>query len=85
MTDVLEALRELLQAAAPFEKRTAHHRGVEQDRQALREALTRTQLVLSVADCEPSSRPALTIAADKPLREKAPASRRRHSTRQSRK
>jgi hypothetical protein len=77
VTDALRALRELSRAAARFEKRAAHHRRVEEERQALREALTRAQLVLSVAEQEPRTQSIATIPADKPLREKAPRRRRR--------
>jgi hypothetical protein len=82
MTDVLRALRELLIAATRFEKRAAHHRRVEGDRQALREALTQAQLVLSVAERDEAEQP--TVVVQKPIREKVRAGHRRGSTRNRR-
>jgi hypothetical protein len=80
MTDMLGALRELLKASARFEKRAAHHRRVEGDRQALREALARAQLVLSITERQPAAHAVGTVA-EKPLREKAPTAQRRRSKR----
>jgi hypothetical protein len=45
-----EALRELMEVAARFEKNAARHKRLEADRASLRDALTRAQLVLSVTD-----------------------------------
>jgi hypothetical protein len=44
------ALKELLQAAQRFEIKTPQYKRIESERQALREAMTHAQLVLSVQD-----------------------------------
>jgi hypothetical protein len=51
-----EALRELIEAAGRFEQKAARHRRVEAERAALREALTRAQLIVSVAATKRSGR-----------------------------
>jgi hypothetical protein len=47
-----EVLRVLLQAAARFESKAAHHQRIEAERVALREAITQAQLLLSVRESE---------------------------------
>jgi hypothetical protein len=51
-----EALRELIEAAGRFEQKAARHRRIEAERAALREALTRAQLIVSVAATKRSDR-----------------------------
>jgi hypothetical protein len=45
-----DALRELVQAAVRFEFKAARHARIDPERAALREAITRAQLLLSVED-----------------------------------
>jgi DNA-binding LytR/AlgR family response regulator len=45
-----ETLRRLLEAAQRFEVKTPQYRRIASDRQALQEAITQAQLVLSVQD-----------------------------------
>jgi hypothetical protein len=47
-----QTLQALLTAAENFEAKAARHRRIESERQALREAITQAQLVLSLADKE---------------------------------
>ncbi len=51
--DLLRVLRALTQAAARFEKVAAKHHRIEAERKALQEALTDTQLVLSLQQRKP--------------------------------
>jgi hypothetical protein len=51
-----DALRELVQAALRFEFKAARQQRMEQERSALREAITRAQLLLSVSGPQPASR-----------------------------
>ena len=80
----LEALRALIVAAQDFEREAAHHRRVQEARDRLREALTRAQLVLSVAKRDRDLEPTVTVG--KPLREKSRAAiaHRRRSKRSKR-
>jgi hypothetical protein len=46
----VDTLRALLKAAVQFEAKAAHHKRIEREREALNEAITQAQLLLSVRD-----------------------------------
>ena len=48
--DITETFRALLDAAVRFERKAANEKRVGPEREALREAITRAQLILSVQD-----------------------------------
>ncbi len=63
---LINALRELLRAAAHFEKKAANHERIETERKALVDAITQAQLVLSVTDAEVKSPPSRGSEAEAP-------------------
>ena len=50
--DTITAFRRLLTAAVAFEKKAPKHKRIEQEREALREAIYQAQLLLSVSEHE---------------------------------
>ena len=65
--DVIQVLEELVRTAANFEAKAVKHQKVQQDRQALRDALTRAQLILSLLKNTRKSSGADTVRKDERL------------------